>query len=79
MFNCFQALALLADYIGKEDSSVRIGAILGLGVAYAGCQNDQVMDLARRELKCWCTLMHDDSFPANLTSMKFENLMCPTF
>lgn len=37
-----QALALLGDYVDKEDSSVRIGAIMGLGIAYAGSQNDQV-------------------------------------
>ncbi|KAL5718343.1 26S proteasome non-ATPase regulatory subunit 2 A [Ranunculus cassubicifolius] len=42
---CFEqlleALALLADYIDKEDSTVRIGAIMGLGLAYAGSQNEQ--------------------------------------
>ena len=37
-----QALALLGEYIDNEDSSVRIGAIMGLGIAYAGSQNDQV-------------------------------------
>lgn len=42
----FQALALLAEYIDKEDSSVRIGAIMGLGLAYAGAQNEQVRFLA---------------------------------
>ncbi|KAF2551341.1 hypothetical protein F2Q68_00033379 [Brassica cretica] len=36
------ALALLGDYVDKEDSSVRIGAIMGLGIAYAGSQNDQI-------------------------------------
>ncbi|CAL5391902.1 unnamed protein product [Camellia sinensis] len=36
------ALALLADYIDIEDSSVRIGAIMGLGHAYAGAQNEQI-------------------------------------
>ncbi|CAL5441712.1 unnamed protein product [Camellia sinensis] len=36
------ALALLADYIDTEDSSVRIGAIMGLGHAYAGAQNEQI-------------------------------------
>ncbi|CAL5360567.1 unnamed protein product [Camellia sinensis] len=36
------ALALLADYIDREDSSVRIGAIMGLGHAYAGAQNEQI-------------------------------------
>lgn len=37
-----QALALLSEYIDKEDSSIRIGAIMGLGIAYAGAQNEQV-------------------------------------
>lgn len=37
-----QALALLGEYIDKADSSIRIGAIMGLGIAYAGSQNDQV-------------------------------------
>lgn len=40
-----QALALLGDYVDKEDSSVRIGAIMGLAIAYAGSQNDQVTDI----------------------------------
>lgn len=39
-------MALLADYIDTEDSSVRIGAIMGLGHAYAGAQNEQVRFLA---------------------------------
>lgn len=26
----------------KEDASIKIGAIMGLGLAYAGSQNDQV-------------------------------------
>nr|VDC95034.1 unnamed protein product [Brassica rapa] len=33
--DCDPALALLGDYLDKEDSSVRIGAIMGLGIAYA--------------------------------------------
>lgn len=35
-------MALLGDFIDKEDSSTRIGAIMGLGIAYAGSQNEQV-------------------------------------
>ena len=38
----FQAMALLGDYTDKEDTSTRIGAIMGLGIAYAGSQNEQV-------------------------------------
>lgn len=33
---CDPALALLSDYINHKNSSIRIGAILGLGIAYAG-------------------------------------------
>ncbi|KAH0941186.1 hypothetical protein HID58_000823 [Brassica napus] len=40
--DCDPALALLGEYIDNEDSSVRIGAIMGLGIAYAGSQNDQL-------------------------------------
>ncbi|GJW15143.1 26S proteasome regulatory complex component [Tanacetum coccineum] len=39
------ALALLADYLDKEDPSVKIGAINnGLGLASVGCQNEQIRD-----------------------------------
>ncbi|KAL8514388.1 hypothetical protein ACS0TY_013486 [Phlomoides rotata] len=37
-----RALALLADYVEKENYSIKIGAIMGLGLAYAGSQNEQV-------------------------------------
>lgn len=37
-----QALALLGGYIGKGDSTIQIGAIMGLGLAYAGSQNEKV-------------------------------------
>ena len=37
-----QALALLGEHIDKEDPSIRIGAVMGLGIAYAGTQNEQV-------------------------------------
>ncbi|GJZ88263.1 26S proteasome regulatory complex component [Tanacetum coccineum] len=40
-----RALALLADYLDKEDPSVKIGAINnGLGLASAGSQNEQIRD-----------------------------------
>lgn len=42
VFGICQALALLGDYIDKEDASIRIGGIMGLGLAYAGSQNEQV-------------------------------------
>ncbi|PPS08331.1 hypothetical protein GOBAR_AA12320 [Gossypium barbadense] len=36
------ALALLSEYINKKDSLIQIGAIMGLGIAYAGAQDKQV-------------------------------------
>jgi hypothetical protein len=30
------------EYISKDDSNIRIGAILGLGIAYAGTQKAEV-------------------------------------
>ncbi|KAF2284106.1 hypothetical protein GH714_019070 [Hevea brasiliensis] len=33
---------LFSLIIDKEDSSIRIGAIMGLGIAYAGSQNEQI-------------------------------------
>eukprot|EP00252_Welwitschia_mirabilis_P007291 TRINITY_DN1852_c1_g1_i1.p1 TRINITY_DN1852_c1_g1~~TRINITY_DN1852_c1_g1_i1.p1 ORF type:complete len:893 (+),score=200.52 TRINITY_DN1852_c1_g1_i1:210-2888(+) len=42
---CDPAYALLAEYVGKEDSSIRIGAIMGLGLAYAGSQKEEVLGL----------------------------------
>ncbi|PPE00204.1 hypothetical protein GOBAR_DD02780 [Gossypium barbadense] len=38
------ALALLSEYINKEDSSIQIGAIMGLGIAYAGAQDEQILN-----------------------------------
>ncbi|RZC80951.1 hypothetical protein C5167_043544 [Papaver somniferum] len=35
-------MALLKDYVNNEDSTVRIGAIMGLGLAYAGTKNKQI-------------------------------------
>ncbi|XP_031476397.1 26S proteasome non-ATPase regulatory subunit 2 homolog A-like [Nymphaea colorata] len=42
---CDPAYALLAEYVMKEDSTVRIGAIMGLGLAYAGSQKDEILRL----------------------------------
>ncbi|XP_031092252.1 26S proteasome non-ATPase regulatory subunit 2 homolog A-like [Ipomoea triloba] len=36
------ALVLLAEYVVKEDPSIRVGAIIGFGLAYAGSQHYQV-------------------------------------
>jgi len=38
-------LALLIDYVHKEDTAIRIGAILGLGIAYAGSHKEEVKHL----------------------------------
>lgn len=38
----WQAYALLYDSVNKEDLTVRIGAIMGLGLAYAGSQKEEV-------------------------------------
>ncbi|XP_047154495.1 26S proteasome non-ATPase regulatory subunit 2 homolog A-like [Vigna umbellata] len=37
-----KARALLGDYTDKEDTSIRIGVIMGLGIAYAGSQSEQL-------------------------------------
>lgn len=39
------ALALLSDYVHHTNSTMRIGAILGLGLAYAGSNRANVIDL----------------------------------
>ncbi|XP_076750826.1 26S proteasome non-ATPase regulatory subunit 2 [Xylocopa sonorina] len=41
---CDPALALLSDYV-YSDVTLRIGAVLGLGLAYAGSQRSDVTDL----------------------------------
>ena len=35
-------MAILMEYVNKDDANIRIGAILGLGIAYAGSQKDEV-------------------------------------
>lgn len=37
-----QAFALLIDFTEKEDPTLRIGAIMGLGIAYAGSHKEEV-------------------------------------
>ena len=39
------ALALLSDYVHHNNSTMRIGAILGLGLAYAGSNRSNVIEL----------------------------------
>ncbi len=36
------AYALLHDFVDKQDSVVKIGAIMGLGLAYAGTCKEEV-------------------------------------
>ena len=40
--DCDPAYGLLYESVNKENPSVRIGAIMGLGLAYAGCQKEEV-------------------------------------
>jgi 26S proteasome regulatory subunit N1 len=40
-----QAYALLSESVNKEDPTTRIGAIMGLGLAYAGSQREEVLEL----------------------------------
>ncbi len=42
---CDPALALLSDYITHKSNSIRIGSILGLGIAYAGKNRADVLQL----------------------------------
>lgn len=42
---CDPALALLSDYINHKENSIRIGSILGLGLAYAGKNRADVINL----------------------------------
>ncbi|KAH8965711.1 hypothetical protein BDL97_04G130400 [Sphagnum fallax] len=42
---CDPAYALLSESVNKEDPTTRIGAIMGLGLAYAGSQREEVLEL----------------------------------
>ncbi|XP_078333665.1 26S proteasome non-ATPase regulatory subunit 2-like [Crassostrea virginica] len=42
---CDPALALLSDYVSHNTSMMRIGAIVGLGLAYAGSNREDVLAL----------------------------------
>lgn len=42
---CDPALALLNEYIMHQNQKLRIGAVLGLGLAYAGSQRMDVSQL----------------------------------
>ncbi len=36
------AFALISDYVSNPDPNIRIGAVLGLGLAYAGTNREEV-------------------------------------
>lgn len=57
-------MALLGDFIDKEDSSTRIGAIMGLGIAYAGSQNEQVrfFSSCNTLLRCFSLYICENNF-----------------
>lgn len=42
---CDPALALLNEYVMNQNQKLRIGAVLGLGLAYAGSQRSDVSQL----------------------------------
>jgi len=42
---CDPALALLSDYIEHNNSVMQVGSILGLGLAYAGSNREDVLSL----------------------------------
>ncbi|XP_066261764.1 26S proteasome non-ATPase regulatory subunit 2-like [Euwallacea similis] len=42
---CDPALALLGDYIGDSNETLQVGAIMGIGLAYAGSHRKEVINL----------------------------------
>ena len=51
---CDPAYALLFDSVNKENAAVRLGAIQGLGLAYAGTAKEDVAELL-------CPILMDES------------------
>ncbi|ODN05575.1 26S proteasome non-ATPase regulatory subunit 2 [Orchesella cincta] len=45
---CDPALALLSDYVTHNSNTMRIGSILGLGLAYAGTNRDDIIELLNK-------------------------------
>jgi len=43
--DCDPALALLSDYVSSSNATMRIGAIFGLGLAYAGSDRAEIIQL----------------------------------
>ena len=55
---CDPAYALLCESVNHDDSNVRIGAIMGLGLAYAGTQKAEVQVCPIQQAayaSCLCT------------------------
>lgn len=49
--DCDPALALLGDYVSHKDAPFRIGSIVGLGLAYAGTNRQDVIELISNALR----------------------------
>lgn len=59
--DCDPAYGLLYESVNKENPSVRIGAIMGLGLAYAGTQKEEVQELL-------VPVVTDDSTPLDVAA-----------
>ena len=59
--DCDPAYGLLYESVTKENPSVRIGAIMGLGLAYAGTQKEEVSELLTE-------VILDDSAPLEVVA-----------
>ena len=53
------AMALLSEAVDKEEASVRIGAIMGLGLAYVGSQKEDLLSLL-------CPVLVDNKAPLDV-------------
>ena len=59
--DCDPAYGLLYESVTKENPAVRIGAIMGLGLAYAGTQKEEVSELLTE-------VIHDDTAPLEVVA-----------
>ena len=59
---CDPAFALLSDSVGNENADVRSCAIMGLGLAYAGCCKEEVHELL-------CDTLNEDGLSMEAASM----------
>lgn len=50
--DCDPALALLSDYLTSSNEELQIGAIFGIGLAYAGTARSDVLDLLLKVVQC---------------------------